>query len=615
MPCRVTPPERSSSANCATASNGARAKGSRSPPAARKCRGRGKARTDHMNRIFRDYVHVGSRAVHYRRAGHGPPVVLIHQSPQSSAGLIPLIEALAPSASVFALDTPGCGDSDPLPQRRPSIGDFSAALCDALVALGLGRCTLFGTKTGACIALEYARRYPRRVTGVVLDSLPLLTPAEVADITRVVRTDDGSAAYYLMPFRPTWDGAHLVATWSHVRDHIFWFPWYRRKAESRRDIDMPSPAAMHDGVLDNFRAGDNLRRVVEAAFRYGASKAARRLTVPAIFTARDDSMLFHCLDMLPPLRRNQRVVRLTRDMAAYHTTLRDALLGYARGKAPGLRRPKARPQRISRTFVDLPRGQMLVRWQRDRTGFPLVLLHDSPGSSQQLEPLLSALVADRPVYAPDLPGSGDSEALARPTMDRYVAALAEGLRQWRLAPVDLYGEGAGAAVALAFARRFPASVRSLVLDDLRIYSRAERHDLSRAAAPPIVPSWDGSHLYRTWLMIRDHFIYRPWYARTRNHIRRVDLMLKPAELHARVLEVLKQPRHYGDLLQVALRYRPERDLPALRLPVLLGVSAADRSDLALERLRRRAPGVTVIDLPTMAAEKAAVIARFLDRRQ
>ena len=46
-----------------------------------------------LPRIRRDIVQLGERRVHYRVAGEGPPVVLLHQSPRNSAELLPLMQA------------------------------------------------------------------------------------------------------------------------------------------------------------------------------------------------------------------------------------------------------------------------------------------------------------------------------------------------------------------------------------------------------------------------------------------------------------------------------------------------------------------------------------------
>ena len=61
--------------------------------------------------IKRHYAYAGERRVHYRRAGEGAPLVLLHASPGSSAGLVSLIEDLAEHYTVIAIDSPGYGES------------------------------------------------------------------------------------------------------------------------------------------------------------------------------------------------------------------------------------------------------------------------------------------------------------------------------------------------------------------------------------------------------------------------------------------------------------------------------------------------------------------------
>ena len=69
--------------------------------------------------IRRHFVTLGDRQVHYRRAGKGPPAILLHQSPSSSRDNIPLMERLMADFTVIAPDTPGNGLSDPLTLERP----------------------------------------------------------------------------------------------------------------------------------------------------------------------------------------------------------------------------------------------------------------------------------------------------------------------------------------------------------------------------------------------------------------------------------------------------------------------------------------------------------------
>ena len=118
-----------------------------------------------LRRIRRDIVQLGERRVHYRVAGEGPPVVLLHQSPHNSAELLPLMQVLAPHFLVIAPDTPGYGQSDPVAPAgtEPGIDLFADALIGLLDALDLERVALFGSHTGAgCWCCTISAAPPRR---------------------------------------------------------------------------------------------------------------------------------------------------------------------------------------------------------------------------------------------------------------------------------------------------------------------------------------------------------------------------------------------------------------------------------------------------------------------
>ena len=247
------------------------------------------------------FVTCGKRRVMVRRAGSGPPVVLLHESPRSSAAFIPMIEALAERFTVIAPDTPGYGGSDPLDLHRPQIADYADALKEVVDALGLERAALFGRHTGAAIAIEFANRYPAQVSGVVLEGCPAFTPEEMEELV----------ASYLPPFRPVWDGGHVAWLWSRIRDQFSFFPWNRQGPASRLAIDMPRPSILNRIAMDLLLAGDGYRVAYEAAFRYDGAAAAAAARVPAHYMATETDVLFPHLDRLHSLPDNAQIYRLT----------------------------------------------------------------------------------------------------------------------------------------------------------------------------------------------------------------------------------------------------------------------------------------------------------------
>ena len=104
------------------------------------------------NPIQRRFVSIHGRQVHYRIAGQGPALLLIHQSPQNSRMWLGMMQRYADRYTVIAPDTPGFGYSDPLPGNPMTIAEFGAATMEFVEAIGLQRCAVFGMHTGGLIA-------------------------------------------------------------------------------------------------------------------------------------------------------------------------------------------------------------------------------------------------------------------------------------------------------------------------------------------------------------------------------------------------------------------------------------------------------------------------------
>jgi len=124
--------------------------------------------------------------------------------------------------------------------------------------------------------------------------------------------------------------------------------------------------------------------------------------------------------------------------------------------------------RTRRAYFDCKFGQLHVRTAFPTTGgfdeqVTLMCLHSREGSSRSFARFLPEIGADRSVYAPDLPGFGESDpapSLGHSDAARAVLDLAGELR---LRQIDLLGVRFGAAVALDLAASRPELVRRLVL--------------------------------------------------------------------------------------------------------------------------------------------------------
>ena len=491
------------------------------------------------------FVACGERRVMVRRAGSGPPVLLLHESPVSSAAFVPLIGSLADRFTVIAPDTPGYGGSDPLALHRPQIADYADALKEAVDALGLERAAVFGRHTGAAIAIEFANRYPERVSGAVLEGCPAFTPEEMEELV----------ASYLPPFHPDWSGSHVAWLWSRIRDQFSFFPWNRQGPASRLAIDMPRASILNRIATDLLLAGDGYRIAYEAAFRYDGAAAAAAARVPAHYMATETDVLFPHLDRLHALPDDARIHRLTdAERVTAIGTLLDACAG---GLVPA--RP-APAETGAQRFVQVDGASLMLRQWGDDGAQPLLLVADLPGSTRGLDPIAAHLAKGRRVVAIDPPGHGLSSPAPAGTVDGGIEIVARAVASLGLGQVDVAGIDVGACWAAHLARRLGAECGRLTLIDPPPDPATLAECLPATALAPV---WSGAHLLTAWHLARESLLYRPWFVPTAATRMPVEIGLDVDLLHRRFVDTVVA----GEALPRTLRAVCGEPWPALLAPL------------------------------------------------
>lgn len=104
------------------------------------------------------------------RAGHGPPLILVHGSWSDQSTWAPVYAALAQRFDTIRYDRRGYGAS-----QRPGVGPAGhiADLLALIRTLGLGRVLLVANSLGAVIALGAAVTAPEHVAQVIAHEPPL----------------------------------------------------------------------------------------------------------------------------------------------------------------------------------------------------------------------------------------------------------------------------------------------------------------------------------------------------------------------------------------------------------------------------------------------------------
>jgi pimeloyl-ACP methyl ester carboxylesterase len=155
------------------------------------------------------------------------------------------------------------------------------------------------------------------------------------------------------------------------------------------------------------------------------------------------------------------------------------------------RQPAAASEpRVRRGYFECRYGQLHVHNAIPPGGgfeeaTPLICLPGAPGSGRAFGPLLGLLGHDRSVYAPDLPGYGESDAPAHavPVAD-YAAAIGDFLDSMRLRVVDVLGQGTGAVLAAELAVTRGEKVRRAVLLSVPL-AGAGSHAVAAASGGPL----------------------------------------------------------------------------------------------------------------------------------
>jgi len=510
----------------------------------------------------------GPRQVHLRRAGRGPAVLLLHQSPLSSRDVLPMLGRLSATHTCIAPDTPGYGLSDPLPAGA-GMEAFAAAVIELADKLGLEQFAVYGLHTGAMIGLAVALHFPERVTVVAANGCLALSAAAREDML----------ARYLPAFNPTWDGAHLAWLWARLREQTLFFPWYRGEADCRMAYDVPSPAHLQAAALEFLRAGDHYRTAYRAALAFDAADALRRLKVPTLVTASSRDPLSDDLVRLPT---DGPMVSIVPGGSAEETLAicerfladRPASVPHAAASDPLL---GGRPWQA---MLGPPGQQLRCRWQGAPSDPVILILHDAWSCSDQaLAGLAESCPSGQTLLACDLPGHGESDPVGShqaSRIEQHAALVSTLLDRLEMRTCRVAGFGYGGLVGIELALR-DVRIASLATLGLSVNRGDARWDPT-AWMNELAPRWHGGHLLAAWHMMRDSALFNPWFERTEAGIIAGVGAPDPVEINRRVLSLLRTPQASADAWRAHLDYPLNERLAGLRCPHLAASGPADITD-------------------------------------
>jgi haloalkane dehalogenase len=426
------------------------------------------------------------RRVHYRRCGKGPPLLMAHQSPRSSAEYEALMLTWGQHFTCIAPDSPGFGQSDALP-GTPEIDDFADATIAFLDALGIVRCAAYGFHSGGIILVAAMRRHPTRFTCLAIGGYAIWTPEEMAIF--------GEA--YLPPFEPSAYGEHLTWLWNRILEQSWFFPWFDVRDEARLSVAHDDPARVHAVVMDMLDSGDAYRA------GYGAVLRAPRdippvdaVTPPVFITAYDGDPLQTHIDRLGDMPTNWLAQKVGTP-AEHHAASLTFLQSHPAPVIGAL--PTVEDEGFAHIETEAFDG--LIHWRGSHKASRMVV--HAPGGE--------ATVAR--VLAIDLPGHGLSSD--------WIDAAPETIAPWRVL--------LGACMTHFGVKAIDGQGWSAALSD-RAAPRPSR-DIAERLIPDLTPDRYGNYLTRAWSVARAAKMFEPWFIADAAHAIPVDAAaITPAAL-------------------------------------------------------------------------------------
>ena len=250
---------------------------------------------------------------------------------------------------------------------------------------------------------------------------------------------------------------------------------------------------------------------------------------------------------------------------------------------------------------------------------PAILMHASPFAARTLNPLTETLGHGRWTLAPDNLGQGDSCApdTDNPDISYFGDAMMRTLDALKIDKADLYGTHTGAHTAMDMAIRYPDRVGKLILDGIGLPPRDLKDDYIAHLRETPPYDYSGAQYLWAFTVIKDMFIWFPYYRRDAEHRRDRDVP-DADDLHDRTLDLLKNMFSYHKAYIAAFDNNEDGErFPDIAVPTLLTAAEGDISGAAMGEVAKMIPNCTQQNYPSGVhpgdvGPAAAMFVKWLD---
>jgi pimeloyl-ACP methyl ester carboxylesterase len=219
----------------------------------------------------------GTVRLHVRRAGHGPPLLLIHGLMTSSYSWRYVVKELSEHFEIIAPDLPGCGNSPPLPDRSHDAASLATLIGELQTALNIRGCKAIGNSLGGLLCLHLLQQQPNAFERLVLIHPPFIPSVGNRALNLVFKLPGTRA---------------LLRTLVH-RDPVKWgFKWVHYWDESLKSLEEArtygEPLSTREGVASFARyLTEPVHPGAMTAFAKELEKNPPRIPIQLLYARRD----------------------------------------------------------------------------------------------------------------------------------------------------------------------------------------------------------------------------------------------------------------------------------------------------------------------------------------
>ena len=226
--------------------------------------------------IKRAYADTPRGQMHYRYAGDGPPLLLLHQTANSSGSYEPLMPFLAPKHRVLAVDTPGFGMSDWPARTDYTIADYAECFVAFMRSMGIERASIFAHHTGASFGCEIAAAHPEMVDRLILNGTPYWEDAVEEFLNHVQG----------LPVKE--DGSHLMEAWDLISERL--------EPSFHKPLSKDMLEALSNEVLYKLMSGERFIEAYTAISYYDVMSRLPLIQAPTLVMSGEQDILRYTVE-------------------------------------------------------------------------------------------------------------------------------------------------------------------------------------------------------------------------------------------------------------------------------------------------------------------------------